>query len=209
MNVLVVAPHPDDESLGCGGALCLHHKRGDRITAVFLTSGELSIKDLPPETVWQIREQEAQYAAKVLGLAETKFLRFPDWYLNDHTLDASDKMASILAREKPDLIYLPHDREWHPDHKAAVPIIRRALRQVSVGKPILRAFEVWTPLTEYTHVEDITEVMPLKLRAICLHLSQLKDFAYDQAIQGLNRYRGCFAAKCRYAEVFQDIPMES
>jgi len=75
MNILVIAPHPDDEAIGCGGSICLHVERGDRVVAVFLTSGELGLKHLSPAQAWGIREGEARCAARVLGLAGLHFLR--------------------------------------------------------------------------------------------------------------------------------------
>ena len=63
MNIMVIAPHPDDESIGCGGTICLHTAKGDHVSVVFLTSGELGLKHLPPEEAWKIREQEAAKAA--------------------------------------------------------------------------------------------------------------------------------------------------
>ena len=79
MNVVVIAPHPDDEAIGCGGSICLHHSRGDRVTAVFLTSGELGLKHLPADEACRIREAEARAAATILGIAAIDFLRLPDW----------------------------------------------------------------------------------------------------------------------------------
>ena len=67
----------------------------------------------------------------------------------------------------------------------------------------VRAYEVWAPLSEFDHVEDISRVMPRKLRALRAHSSQLKEFDYERAVRGLNQFRGALAAKCRYAEVFQ------
>src|SRR5947207_12396367 len=79
LNVLVIAPHPDDESIGMGGTLWLHHLRGDRVFIAYLTSGELGLKQLPRQQAWAVRETEAHRAAAVLGVAEVEFFRLPDW----------------------------------------------------------------------------------------------------------------------------------
>src|SRR6185369_9154168 len=119
MNVLVIAPHPDDETIGCGGSILLHVEQGDRVVAVFLTSGELGLKHLSPAEAWRIREGEARRAGRRLGLAALHFLRQPDWYLNKNTRKAAAALRPIIRNEAPRLIYLPHPAEWHPDHKAA------------------------------------------------------------------------------------------
>jgi LmbE family N-acetylglucosaminyl deacetylase len=104
----------------------------------------------------------------------------------------------------PTLIYLPHPSDWHPDHQAAWPILRTALKRSSLRAPKIRAYEVWTPLNQFDEVQDISAVMPHKLRALRAHCSQFGgDFDYKRAMLGLNQYRGALAAKSRYAEVFQ------
>lgn len=206
MNVLVIAPHPDDEAIGCGGTLCKHAARGDRVVVTYLTSGELGLKQLTHEKAWSIREREARRAAKVLGVAALEFLRLPDWSVEDHVARAARLLRPILDREKPARLYLPHAREWHPDHRAALRVLRAACRGSS-GRPEALAYEVWTPLSEHDHVEDITAEMPRKLRALRAHRSQLNEFDYVRAVRGLNQFRGALAAKCRYAEVFQAITL--
>ncbi|HEX9285160.1 MAG TPA: PIG-L family deacetylase [Nitrospirales bacterium] len=205
MNILVIAPHPDDESIGCGGTLCLHARRADRIAVVYLTSGELGLKHLPRNQAWRTREREAEKAAKILGIGAWFFLRLPDWSTGDDIGKAAKKLNPLVRRLKPDLIYLPHAQEWHPDHQAALPIVRAALKGPGISRPAFRAYEVWTPLAEYDHVEDISAVMPRKLRALRAHRSQLKTFDYPRAVSGLNQFRGELAARCRYAEVFQAV----
>lgn len=202
MNVLIIAPHPDDECIGCGGTICLHADRGDKVSAVFLTSGELGLKHLPREEAWRIRETEAKRAGKTLGISELHFLRNRDWFLGEEIELAANSLFPILQRIKPGLIYLPHEKEWHPDHKASLPIVRDALARCKNLKPELRAYEVWTPLSEYEHVENVTRVMSRKIKALRAHRSQLQEFDYAVAIRGLNQYRGVLAGKCKYAEVF-------
>ena len=207
MNVLVLAPHPDDECIGCGGALCLHAKKNDRISVIFLTSGELGLKHLPEPEAWAIREAEARAAAKILGISDLAFLRCSDWTLADDLQKAADLLRPILVRTKPELIYLPHPNDGHPDHQATLPILRAAWENTGLSAPQLRAYEVWTPLSQYDRDEDITSVMPKKLEALRAHKSQLQDFDYVRAVTGLNEYRGVLAAKCQYAEVFQDLSL--
>lgn len=201
-TVLVMAPHPDDETFGCGGAIAAHVDHGDRVVVAFLTSGELALKHLSPPQAWAVREAEAASAAAVLGIAHTYFLRQPDWMLGDNVTSTAAALIPILAAELPQRLYLPHPLEWHPDHKAASAVLNRALQEWAHPAVNVLTYEVWTPLSEYEHVQDITRHWRKKLDAIRCYRSQIGHFRYDRAIQGLNRYRGELAARTRYAEVF-------
>jgi LmbE family N-acetylglucosaminyl deacetylase len=207
MNILVIAPHPDDESIGCGGTICLHTARGDRVGVIFLTSGELGLKHLSPEAARQTREREAEAAAQVLGLATLDFLRLPDWYVGDRLDQAVAALCPLLDRLAPERIYLPHSREWHPDHAASLPVVSAALARSSIGQPALLSYEVWTPLAAYDDGTDITPVMGRKLEAVRCHRSQVKQLRYDRGVRGLNMYRGAVAWGCGYAEVFQHVTL--
>ncbi len=201
MTILVMAPHPDDEVIGCGGAILLAAGRGDRVVVVFLTSGELGLRHLPPAGAWSIRENEARDAAGVLGTAEPHFFRLPDWGCAARQAEGADRLRAVLGAERPALLYLPHPGEEHPDHAACLPIARLALGAAGLSTPELRGYEVWTPLAAHDHVEDISPVMARKLEALACYRSQLTEFRYDRAVTGLNQYRGALAGRCDYAEV--------
>jgi LmbE family N-acetylglucosaminyl deacetylase len=206
--VLVVAPHPDDESIGCGGTICLHGERGERVHVVFLTSGERGI-DGSIETARRIREAEAAAALAVLGVGRMDFLRLPDLGVVANLGAGAGRLAEVLAANPPGLIYLPHPEDQHPDHEAALPLVCAALRLALPNEqPEVRAYEVWTPMTRYDWPEDISRQMSRKLRAVRCYRSQLRTFRYDRAVRGLNQYRGALAARCRFAEVFRYIPVE-
>jgi N-acetylglucosamine malate deacetylase 1 len=175
---------------------------------VFLTSGELGLKELPPPKAWKIRESEAKAAARLLGIARLEFLRLPDWAVDEHIKKGARLLRPILKQEVPEMVYLPHPGDWHPDHQAALPLLRAALRGIRLPAVELRAYEVWTPFDKFDDVADISRVMRRKIRALRAHRSQLGEFDYERAVLGLNQYRGALAGKCAYAEVFQSVDTE-
>src|SRR5215210_1792307 len=127
MNVTVIAPHPDDEVLGCGGIIYLRALRGERVTVVCLSSGEHGLKHLPREEAWRIREREAEDAAAVLKVQGVTFLRQRDYGLEAEAAATAAGLAPVLRREEPDIVYLPHQLDGHPDHMVSLAIVRAAL----------------------------------------------------------------------------------
>ena len=109
-RVLVIAPHPDDESCGVGGTLALHRKQGDPVTVVFLTDGDSGDPDGHyGDKIGERRRREAQHAAVVLGGLETRFLGLPDGHeVRDDDLRMVAQMLDDIADSlKPDLVYVP------------------------------------------------------------------------------------------------------
>ena len=205
----MIAPHPDDEAIGCGGSVCLHAARGNRVRAVFLTSGEAGLRHLSRDEAWRTREAEAEVAAGVLGLSALTFLRQPDWTLGDHIEATAAALTPHLIADAPDIVYLPHEGDWHPDHCVVLAIVRSALGGHAPVRTRFLTYETWAPLSAYDEAEDVTQVMGQKLRALRCHASQMTYYRYDRAVRGLNQYRGEMT-RTRYAEVFRQVwPLEA
>ena len=209
MNVLVIAPHPDDEAIGCGGAIRLHAVAGDRVSVVFLTSGEKGLKGKSPQEAWQIREAEAEAAAAVLGIADLTYLRLPDGEVGRQMDTGTAKLQQALQRYAPDRVYVPHPGDGHADHEASWPLLRAAYQGAALPRPgAVLGYEVWTPISAYDDGADVTAVMGDKCRAVRCHASQNTLLRFDRGVRGLNRYRGAMAWGCAYAEVFQHLFLE-
>lgn len=212
MRVLVAAPHPDDDWIGCGGSLLKHLHAGNPVTVVYMTSGDAGGLRTTRGALAAVREAEAQAAAAFAGISDLIFLRHPDGGLA-YDRSVLSEATALIRGDRPDLLYIPHSRDAHPDHVVTHRLWVEACRRAGgpwfpecAGDPWLvgtiLCYEVWTPLTTVTYVEDISEFMDMKLAALKRHASQVEVLPYDEAVAGLNRYRGITTGKGRFCECF-------
>lgn len=196
MKVLVVVPHPDDESIGMGGTILKHFADGDDVFVLFLTSGGLGIPDTEPAVAADIREGEAIAACDILGTRGYAFARFQDGDLMSHIDEAVEVVRDAIEKHEPDRVYTTHQDEDHVDHRAAAVLVNRAIRETiaAVDEPIRiegYGFEVWTPVRRPDMLVGFEpHRAALKIAAIQAHASQDTRNHFAIAIIGLNRYRG-------------------
>ena len=204
-NILVLAPHPDDEAIGCGGTIRKHVKEGERVRVIFLTSGEKGGHGRSEPETMRVREAEARAAARILGITRIEFWREPDGAVSAHTAVVK-RLTDTLRRVKPDLVYVTHDREMHPDHRGAARLLRRAMNGLGKGhsRPDVLLYEIWTPLQQLDEIVDISPFLQTKLAAVRAYRSQCAVVGFEAAVRGLNRYRGEMHSwpGGDYAEVF-------
>ncbi|WP_418317896.1 PIG-L deacetylase family protein [Piscinibacter sakaiensis] len=189
-RILVLSPHPDDEAIGCGGTICKHIAEGDEVRVIFLTSGEQGGHGLGLAETSRIREAEAAAAAEILGVQQFEFWHAPDGRLKASTALVK-RLADALMDWPAEVIYTTHAGEAHPDHRAAPRIVARALAvSAHQPEPITRLSEIWTPLARIDCIHDVSPWMKTKLLAVRAYASQCSVLRFDDAVAGLNRYRG-------------------
>lgn len=218
MRVLVVAPHPDDDLIGCGGSITKHLKQGSEVSVVYVTNGDAENLNYSREEFTDLRRRETIEAADAIGLNPENlvFLGETVWEINQ---DRARRSLLRLVRElKPDVCYIPHANDAHVDHRVVHHIAKDAINMASSpwfkeygtqedswSVSTVLCYEVWTPLVEIAYTEDITDFIDKKLGALLKHESQITERPYDEAVKGVNRYRGVMTGKGTYCEVFQLI----
>jgi LmbE family N-acetylglucosaminyl deacetylase len=214
-QIIVLAPHMDDEVLGCGGTIARHVRAGADVTVIYLTDGRhgsAANAVLPPpergprqRQLIEVRKCEARRAAQILGVNEVIFLDAEDQRLQGDTL-AAGKLRAILERQPPDLVYLPFFLERHVDHRAANDVLLAA----AAGSALefeCRGYEVWTPLFPNCIVQ-IDDTIDIKTAALACYESQLMDMDYLHFGVGLSAYRASgIGPAARYAEAFHRLTL--
>ena len=188
-KILVVAPHPDDESIGCGGLLALYGKQCD---VVVVTDGDNRnvVSDIA-----NIREKEFEKAVSFAGVQEYRCLRIPERHIKQY----KSRIAEIEF-DKYNHVFVPNRFDEHKDHVDVYKVVKSLVRR----KTKLYEYEVWSPLSKPNIFLDISELSEKKVQMIKFHKSQIKELDYVGMIMGLNAYRGRSHgypyAECYYCE---------
>ncbi|MBI3819636.1 MAG: PIG-L family deacetylase [Planctomycetes bacterium] len=204
-KVAIVAPHPDDEAIGCGGAYLKHRDAGDPVRVLVVTDGRAGnvTKQLSQEEYTAARRRESLEAARILGGADYTFLDFPDsCEITENALaEVAEKIAGWLRADMPDIIYIPWIGEGNSDHAAVGEASRRALLAAGF-RGVALGYEIYCP-APIDAVLDITDVADRKREAIECFESQLDSTPIEHLIFGLNAARALYLPKgARYGEGF-------
>jgi LmbE family N-acetylglucosaminyl deacetylase len=192
---VVIAPHPDDESLACGGLIADACRQGLRGKVVIVSDGAGShpnSKAYPPERLTTLREVEARQAGAELGLRpeEMLFLRLPDRFV-PYEGEKAERAIGVITDCANEIgagsLFVSWRHDPHCDHEASYRISREVQRRV--GKVKLFEYVVWGhTLTSSTEVDPISsgfrisidhEAMERKRRAIAAHRSQTTALIHD------------------------------
>jgi LmbE family N-acetylglucosaminyl deacetylase len=129
-RVVVFAPHPDDETLGCGGTIAAHRRAGAEVAVVVLTDGSRSHSRLmDPALLGPMRAEEVRAATATLGVPPDRLhlLNYPDGQLVRHADEARQAVEKLLVRYRPTQVYLPSRRETPADHLATFEVVAGAV----------------------------------------------------------------------------------
>ncbi len=209
-RLLVFAPHPDDEVIGCGGLIAQHLRDKRAVRVVIATDGTKATGAAGDQDDYRaMREQESRDGLDVLGGGELEFLRFPDRGLGDAV--AEPVRAHLLAF-RPDLVCIPSPIEIHPDHAALSRVFCDLIQRdpalfADLATTRIAFYEVSQPIRPNALV-DITDVADTKFRAIAAHASQIALKDYVAYARGLNAYRAMtLPPEVKFAEGYWVTPL--
>lgn len=193
-TILVVAAHTDDEVLGVGGTMARHVALGDTVYACSLC--DRATKHKYDQKVIQDLRKMALKAAHIIGITQTFFCGLLDEQLE--LVKAVDHIEKYIAELKPDIIYTHHVGDANQDHATAFKATMIAARTITklpaVGKilcyEVPSSTEQSAPLASYAFIPnvfiDISEVLPIKLKAIRAYKTELSEFPHPRSIQALS-----------------------
>lgn len=215
MKVLVIAPHPDDEVLGCGGTIKKHAKAGDQVHLCIVT------KAYTPDWTKDFLENrkcEIKKATELLGIKKIFLLDFPTVKLDTVSQKSiNDALLKVVEEVKPDIAFIPFFGDINKDHKIVSEASLVALRpkpnstcQKIFCYEVLSETEWANPPKDLKEVflpnfyEDVSDFIEDKLKAMQAYESELKEYPHPRSQEGIKilaQKRGMEVAK-KYAEAF-------
>lgn len=222
MRVLAIGAHPDDVEILCGGTLAKCAARGDHVTIMVATNGNVGSPTLGKDEIAAVRKREAEASAALIG-ADFIWLNYDDEFLF-HNRESRMTFINAIRKANPDVMFVHSSNDYHPDHRICSEIAVDC--RIPVTVPLI--------VTEFPHMEkiphvflmdniggvafepeayvDITETFDMKARMLECHNSQNSwlQYMYGTGIvenaAKTSTFRGV-APGFKYAEGFRSLPL--
>jgi LmbE family N-acetylglucosaminyl deacetylase len=218
-RIAVIAAHPDDEALGCGGTMARHSAEGDEVHVMIVAEGATSRSATRDRL--EFKDQLSQLAAsarranELLGTTNLELLDFPDNRLDSiDLLDVVKAVEAFLGKSKPHTVYTHWPFDLNVDHRLVSEAVQTACRPIPQStQEQLLFFEVpssteWRVSAgrpfEPTYFVEVTETLELKLRALSVYASEMRPSPHSrslEAVESLARWRGA-SVGVKAAEAF-------
>lgn len=199
-KILIVAPHPDDEIIGCGGAIQHHVQKGDSVFIHII--GNRVYDHVEDESYVKETFEQAKQAAQMLGVEEVFFSNLRDEQFDKLLIDVIVPIEEVTQRVEPDIMYIPHGIDTDQDHRAVADACKVACRS---RKKVL-AYEILGPTKSFepNYFVDIEKYFSRKIEALKLYKSEVHPFPHPrspEALEALAKVRGVEAG-INLAEAF-------
>jgi len=208
-SILVIAPHPDDETLGCAGTILMHVRSGDAVCLAFVTDGAQSrAGGLAPEIMRQHRQREAEAAAASMRVARFEWFGLPEGRWSCEEL--SDPLLDVLRRTSPHVIYVPSRVDFHPEHHKVAHCLARLIAGPGIipADTGVRVYPLQVPLTPLlgNRIVDCSSVWAGVLAAMSVYATQSANVG--RALR-MRRYAALSHGLTRYGEEFWQMSASS
>jgi len=208
-DIVVLAPHVDDETIGLGATLLKHKDNGDNIYCIYVSDGSGSLTELEKEEIIELRKQEAKIVQKKLGIKEIYFMDEPDGNVKE-TPELYNKIYEIIDNIKPQMIYTPFFIDGHNDHVEATNVLTKVLKDWDKDFENIFMYEINCPI-----IPDIVNSVSIMDEDLYKQKEKLLEEFESQQVMAfdgfmlLNRVKRFIPLKGYAAEVYVKINTET
>ena len=214
-KILVVAAHPDDEALGCGGTIARHAIEGDLVHLVLMADGVYSRSNITSED-FERRMAALKSAQSILGISSVDYLGLPDNRMDSiQLLDIVQKLEPIIENKQPTIVYTHHHGDLNIDHRITHEAVMTACRPMpNFSVKEIYGFEVmssteWASPIHSTFIPsffvDISKQLPIKIKALEAYAEEMRSVPHSRSIKHIEvlaRHRG-YSIGVEAAEAFE------
>jgi len=194
MKILVIAAHPDDETLGMGATIKKLSAKNHIVLCVVSEGASAQYKD---KKMIQVRKESCKKSAKILGISNIEFLDFPDMQLDSiPQLEINRSLEKIIDKIEPEIVYTTPSNDLNKDHKIVFESTLVATRPLSSSVKEILSYELpgltQTPFSPNVFV-DVTKQISHKIKAFKMYKSEIENFPHPRsiaAIENLSIQRG-------------------